>query len=199
MKATLNVSSLNINFKHVGYSGLEGDYEYPRNLLNFPGISEEKCVTVKYMKKDVDFCFLVQEREMVLSDPYYPKGLPVCKGNVKCHLHADVVVGVPVQFYPQSGLAPTIIPAFLDPKLSLYNAAESSKVYYTVLEKRRMWIRNFYWLYKGTYTISSRRFSKFNFTVQWPALLSSGKPKFIYGLCSITDILSSACSINAFL
>ncbi|KAJ9070760.1 hypothetical protein DSO57_1004352 [Entomophthora muscae] len=200
-KATKTISSLDINFERVGYNGDKLHYANPSGLLNFPGpdLSDEVCISSRYLDKEIELCYWVEKRELQVSDPYYPKGLPECRGKANCPLKKSVPVGIQAKFYPQHGLASTIIPSSIDSKLALYNSSKLSKVKYEIVDSGRIWIRSFNWLYEGSYNISFRPFSKFKFTFLWPSLLPSGKPKFICGLCSEAVIEEDICSDDAFL
>ncbi|KAJ9070756.1 hypothetical protein DSO57_1004348 [Entomophthora muscae] len=199
-KATKKVS-YNINFEKAKYGGDIQHYANQTVLLNFPGqaISQKVCIATKHFSKDLELCFWIVKQELLVSDPYYPKLMPVCQQKTSCLFKRPVPVGIQPWFYPQSGLATTLISQKIDSKLALYNSSELSEVYYKSRGRNRLWIRSFFWHYEGIYTLSSRPFIEFNFTFQWPSLLPSGRPKFIYADCRETEIYYGTCSDDAFL
>ncbi|KAJ9079102.1 hypothetical protein DSO57_1039006 [Entomophthora muscae] len=135
-KATKALSSLDINFEQVSYYGEKLHYVNPSGLLNFPGpgLSDEVCISSRHLDKEIELCYWVEKRELQVSDPYYPKALPKCQGKVNCPYQKSVPVGIQAKFYPQHGLAPTIIPSSVDSKLALYNSSELSKVNYEIVD-----------------------------------------------------------------
>ncbi|KAJ9070753.1 hypothetical protein DSO57_1004345 [Entomophthora muscae] len=199
LKVTKDLRSLDIDFKRANFSGDIQHYANQTALLSFPGpgISEEACMSAEYFAGDLNLCFWVGKRQLLVSDPYYPKGTP--DDESEAGLLASVPAGIPSQFHPKLGLAHTLIPLNIDPKLALYNASELYQVNYAGGGRKRLWIRSFFWSYQGTYTLSSRPFTTFNFSFQWPSLLPSGKPKFIFGLCLEKEIFLGSCSDDAFL
>ncbi|KAJ9059940.1 hypothetical protein DSO57_1036302 [Entomophthora muscae] len=201
VKTTKKVPSLDIDFKSVNSSDNIMYFKNQLALLNYPGpgISEKVCESTIYFDKHIDLCFWIVKRELLVSDPYYPRLKTHCKHEKRCPLKQRVPVGIPAQFYPQSGLASKIIPLKIDSSLAHYNSLQLFEVTYKPKIKRRLWIRSFFWQYKGAYVLSSRPSVKFNFTFQWPSLLPSGKPKFIYADCQEVDIYFETCSDNAFL
>ncbi|KAJ9087527.1 hypothetical protein DSO57_1032429 [Entomophthora muscae] len=200
-ETTKEVSSFNINFAHVGYNGDINHYTNPSGLLNFPGpdLSDEVCTKAKYLQRDLGLCFRVEKRAILVSDPYYPATISNCDGTRQCLLQKAVPAGIQIQFSPRHGLAPTLIPSAIDAKLALYNASALSLVNHTGIGSKHLWIRLFLLRYEGSYSISSRPFSKFNFTFLWPSLLPTGQPKFIYGFCQKAEIKDGTCSTDAFI
>lgn len=194
------VTPFNLDFARFQWSGRTGklDINHLKASLRFPGppVNKKTCIPANIGASKNALCFWVETRSLLLSDPYYPRDIQVCKPFSYCDVHAKIYHVTKDQFLPSRGIASIRIPAYLNPNCGKNTSPKSANISYSGSDDGHLWVRSFNWKYEGTYMLMSRRFERFNFTYIFPAILPSGKPNVIFGKCGNDEIKNNTCSTN---
>lgn len=163
--------------------------------LRYPGTALFKrvCQRARYHARDQQLCFWVERRSLLISEPYFPAKEITCNGHRQCLVSTQVPPSSRGCFLPATGVAATTIPQAITRDLP--SNGSSVTIPYKSKEARYVWVRSFHWKYEGTFVLGSRPFQQFNFTYAWPALLPSGIPNIIFGLCTQETIKANTCAL----